>query len=155
MRSELGLSVSKWTINRFLNSHSYMKMSKNGAAFGPDYTSCSGKALRGQKVMYNGHWTGGMSFFLMKRSLSWMDRDNSHCYWHDIRKKEKFHTQAVTDRRSVMIWAAFSWPQRSELVVIDGRMDANCYMGILNSCLSPMNDVDMIYLKDNAPSHVA
>ena len=63
-------------------------------------------------------------------------------------------------RVSVMVWAAFSWHRRSELVVMKkdpqaprGGVTGRVYLEMLQEQLPTMMDHDSIFVQDNAPIH--
>lgn len=154
MKAVLNLGVSKWTINRFLNSHSYLKYRKMKKRLALTPTIVQNRLLWAE---FHVHWTSKWKnvIFSDEKKFNLDGPDSLHYYWHDMRKDVQYYTKTVNDRRSVMVWAAFSWCQRSELVVIDGTMDANYYMRIMNEYLLPMLKAESIYQQDNASPHVA
>lgn len=56
-------------------------------------------------------------------------------YFDDFRKEEVYLSRRVQSSGSVMVWTAFEWDDTSDIVFIDGRMNARAYQGMLNEHL--------------------
>lgn len=55
----------------------------------------------------------------------------------------------------IMVWAAISPSSKSELVIIEGRLNSQRYVEMLESNLLPMMGPEQQYQQDNAPIHVS
>jgi hypothetical protein len=90
------------------------------------------------------------------KNRTWVFRTSLHAWDHDKideKKKGKDLTQ--------MVWAAFSYNGRSELVIMErdpsaSRSGYSChsYMGALEECLVPLYEPGNIFQQDNAPIEV-
>ena len=80
-------------------------------------------------------------------------------YWHDLRKEEKYFSKRQQRGSGVTIWAAISYYGLSSIAVIDGTMDSDKYIKVLDKCLLPFAaedcPIDWIYQQDNAPCHTS
>ena len=80
--------------------------------------------------------------------------DGIQCYWHDLRKEEQVFSRRPLGGKSVMIWGAFSMNGKAELVVMEGRQNAQKYVEVLEMSLLPFAEVDhgqdFIFQRDTA-----
>jgi hypothetical protein len=80
-------------------------------------------------------------------------------YWHDLRKEKLLFSRRAQGGGSVMIWAAFGWNGVSDVVFVDGRMNAAGYQNILQEHLLPagatLGGSNWTFQQDNASIHTA
>lgn len=72
-------------------------------------------------------------------------------------KKNKRHVimKRHSGGGSIMVWAAISMTQKSELIVVDGKLNSKGYVEVLNNGLLPIMSPNTIFQQDNAPIHVS
>lgn len=72
-------------------------------------------------------------------------------------KKNKKHV--IMKRHSggggIMVWVAISMHQKSQLIIIEGRLNSERYTKVLEEGLLPIINPDSIFQQDNAPIHVS
>ena len=92
--------------------------------------------------------------FSDEKKLNLNSPDGIQCYWHDLGKKEQIFSKRPFDGGFIMIWRAFSANGKSELVVIEGRQNAQKHVEVLYTSLLPFSEVhhgqDFIFQQDNA-----
>jgi len=83
--------------------------------------------------------------------------DGYKYYWHDLRREQQWVSKSVAGGGSVMVWGAIGYNERSNLVIIDGNLNAKKYIDILQQNLlifATRNAVeDYIFQQDNCPAH--
>lgn len=85
--------------------------------------------------------------------------DGFHYYWHDIKKPECVSSKRNFGGGSLMVWAAFSFHNRTPICVISTRMTSKMYTELLDEVLIDFleqpPDENAIFQQDNAPIHVS
>jgi hypothetical protein len=85
--------------------------------------------------------------------------DGIQCYWHDLRKEKQVFSKRPFGGGSVMIWGAFSANGKAELVIMEGRQNAQKYVEVLEKSMLPFAEdnhgQDFIFQQDNAAIHTA
>lgn len=84
--------------------------------------------------------------------------DGFSYYYHDLRKDERIMSRRQMGGGSVMIWCAIGYKGRSEVVFLDGRINALKYRDLLNTqklCFQKIAGRNFIFQQDNAPIHTA
>ena len=86
--------------------------------------------------------------------------DGYNYYWSDITKDEKlFYSKRPNSKKSVMVWGAFCNKKKISLIVLEGKMNSEKYMGIIeNNFLHDLrsSNLDNFYFQqDNCPIHVS
>ena len=64
--------------------------------------------------------------------------DGFQYYWHDLRTEKKYLSKRKFGGGSLMIWAAFGFKGKSNLIIINGRLNSSGYCQLLNDYLKPI-----------------
>lgn len=158
LKAVLGVKVSTRTIQRTLKSAAWLKYRKMRKCIALTQLQIERRLLWAEKhVSWIDQWSGVRFSDEKKFNLDGPDAWNY--YWHDLRKTERVYHQRHNDRRSVMVWGAFSASGLSELVILDGNIDSHSYIRTLERFLLPLltpNGHEMvIFQQDNAPMHTS
>lgn len=72
-------------------------------------------------------------------------------------KRNKRHVimKRHSEGGSIMVWGAIGLGFKSQLVIIDGRLNSEKYCEILDEHLIPLISPELMYQQDNAPIHVS
>lgn len=85
--------------------------------------------------------------------------DGLQFYWHDLRREPEIYSKRVQGGRSVMVWGSISYQGKVDLVGIDGKMDSEYYVNVLQTVLLPVCNKllaeDWILQQDNAAVHTS
>jgi transposase len=85
--------------------------------------------------------------------------DGSQYYWHDLRDDPRWFTKRAQGGGSIMTWAGFGANGKTELKIIQGRMNSTAYQELLADALLPcgaaIGGPEWIFQQDNAPIHVS
>ena len=85
--------------------------------------------------------------------------DGHACYWADKRLPRGIFATRQKGGGGVMVWAGISWEGKTELVVVNGTLNAEEYVKMLESHFLPFRDEyypdGCIFQQDNAPAHTA
>ena len=89
-----------------------------------------------------------------------LDGPDGHSYYfHDIRKEELNSFNRQMGGGGVMCWGAFGYNKKSDLVLIDGRIDSKKYTNMLEERFLPfavqMANENWIFQQDNCSVHVS
>ena len=80
--------------------------------------------------------------------------DGLACYWHNLRKDPETFSKRQQGGKSVMIWAAISYFDTSDLVLLEGNQDSRDYCSVLQTILLPFasasNGTNWLLQHDNA-----
>lgn len=135
-KRENELQGSKSTLFRVLQRTENIKYLKSKSA--PKLTN-EHKVLRlewAQKHMIFGDkWREVI--FTDEKKFNLDGPDGYKYYWHDLRRDTKFHSKRAFGGGSLMVWAGIGWSGRTELVIIDGRMNSEAYKEMLKKYLIP------------------
>ena len=63
--------------------------------------------------------------------------DGNACYWHDLRKDERFFSKRQNGGASVMVWGGISPYGVSPLVFLNANQDSRKYCETLDKALLP------------------
>ena len=79
--------------------------------------------------------------------------------WTDVQHPGRWYTTRRNQGGCVMVWACFSYRNKSELTFIDGNIDSNRYCTVIETTYLPFIDRKhprgAILQQDNAPSHTS
>lgn len=157
IRRELRLSVSTRRVQQILKTHQfteYIKRLKSPAL--TDEHKKRRVLWAKDKLMWDkSDWTSVV--FSDEKKFNLDGPDGTQYYWHDIRKENEVYSQRVQGGRSVMVWGAICFNGKLDLVGIDGKMDSNYYVEVLQSVLIPSADAllgdEWVFQQDNAAVH--
>ena len=97
--------------------------------------------------------------FTDEKKFNFDGPDGYKCYFHDLRKKERFLSRRQCGGGSIMLWGSISYNGALSLVKISGHQNATNYVELLDQELGVMNDKlgdgSWIFQQDNAPIHTA
>jgi len=83
--------------------------------------------------------------------------DGFKYYWHDLRNEQNLLSKRVHGGASVMVWAAFTFSGKSEIVFRPCKGDSTVYQQLLHSHLLPfireLGGGRWIFQQDGAPVH--
>ena len=84
--------------------------------------------------------------------------DGIQHYWRDLRKEAKTILSRNFGGGNVMVWAAFGFHGKTQIIFLDGRQTSEDYRLMLENCLLPFvwstYGHDYIFQQDNAAIHV-
>ena len=85
--------------------------------------------------------------------------DGYSYYWHDLRKEKIFSTRRNMGGGGLMLWGSFGQHGKSDLVFIEGKMNAAKYRKVLQEHLvhigQKIGGPLWVFQQDNAPIHRA
>ena len=85
--------------------------------------------------------------------------DGNQFYWHDLRKAEKYFSKRPSGGGSIMIWAAFGYNVKTQIVFLKGRQKSEDYINVMRNHLLPnaenLAGKNWIFQQDNASIHVS
>jgi len=154
----LGLQVSPRTVNRARSACPTLEYQKMRST--PPLDSVR-KAKRLQWAKEHMTWN------LEWQKIVWSDEkkfnldgpDGYSYYWHDLRKEKIFSTRRNMGGGGLMVWASFGQHGKSDLVFIEGKMNAAKYRKLLQQHLVHIGQIiggpDWVFQQDNAPIHRA
>ena len=156
LQTILGLSVTTRTLQRMLKSVSWLKYKKMKRRIGLTPLHKEQRLIWAEThVTWNENWN--CVYFSDEKKFNLDGPDAWNYYWHDLRKEERYLSKRNNDRRSVMVWGAFSVNGLSELAILDGVQNSNAYMHTLERFLLPMITSNIrenfIFQQDNAAVH--
>ncbi len=80
-------------------------------------------------------------------------------YWHDLRKDPQYFSKRASGGGSVMVWAAFSYDGKSEIVFLNGHQNSADYIQVLTEYLLPAGEEiggeEWLFQQDNASIHTS
>lgn len=79
-------------------------------------------------------------------------------YWHDIRKEEDIFSKRNQGGGSVIVWVWFSWIGKSQICLIELRMNAeNSQLLKDDICeiVSIIGGINLVFLQNKGPIHMA
>jgi transposase len=83
--------------------------------------------------------------------------DGFQFYWHDLRGEEQYLSKRKFGGGSLMVWAAFGSGGKSELIVINGRINSADYCQLLKNnllnCGKKIGGKNWLFQQDNASIH--
>ena len=101
------------------------------------------------------------------KSVVWSDEkkfnldgpDGFAYYWHDLRKEKKYFSKRQMGGGSLMVWAAFGNNGKTDLVFLEGSIDSQVYVEMLDNHLlkagKKIGGKNWIFQHDNAAIHSA
>ena len=85
--------------------------------------------------------------------------DGNQFYWHDLRKEEEYFSKRPSGGGSVMIWAAFGYNHKTQIVLVKGLQKSEDYINVMRNHLLPnaenLAGENWIFKQDNASIHVS
>ena len=100
-----------------------------------------------------------LGYFFGRKKWNCDGPDGWNSYWRDLRKEPRIFSQRGFGGGSLMTWAAISSFDRLALVFIEGRMNSNTYLEMLESHLIPFlrkyRRLHFKFQQDNASIHVS
>lgn len=158
IKNQLGLNVSRWTVNRVLQSAPNLVLMKKKKS--PPLKPIHKENRLGwakDHMTWNQEWKNVV--WSDEKKFNFDGPDGFSYYWHDIRKEEQLFSKRNQGGGSVMVWASFGWNGKSEICFIDERMNAENYRQLLNDHLTHIGSTiggdKWIFQQDNAPIHRA
>lgn len=83
--------------------------------------------------------------------------DDSASYWADTRVDKRYFSTRQQEGGGVMVWGCFCWRGMPELVIVPGKMNAQCYIDVLDEVLLPWIEQtyagEWRFQQENAPVH--
>ena len=79
--------------------------------------------------------------------------DGYNNYWHDKRTQELFKKQRQMRGGGVMVWAGIWADGKTDIVFIDGNINSEKYIKVLEGNLLPHQHKFTIFQQNNAPIH--
>lgn len=80
-------------------------------------------------------------------------------YYHDLRKEEKVFSKRQMGGGSVMIWGGIGFNQRTDIVMISGRINSKDYLALIENQLKKYFEKEskdnVLFQQDNAPVHTS
>jgi len=161
IKAEQELDVSTSTIRRAIHSSGYLEYEKK----------CSRPAITDEiaarrlewghaHMQWNEEWS--RTIFSDEKKFNLDGPDGFAYYWHDLRKSPQIFSKRQQGGGSVMIWLAATVDYKSNLVVLDGNLNAQKYKGILATNLLPLKNRvanryhdNAIFQQDRASPHTA
>ena len=85
--------------------------------------------------------------------------DGNQFYWHDLRKEPQYYSKRVAGGGSVMVWTAFGYRGKTELIFVEGRQNSNSYIELLQNHLVPngvlIGGPSWIFQQDTSSVHAS
>ena len=85
--------------------------------------------------------------------------DGSACFWADRRVDTDIFTKRARGGGGVMVWAGISWKGKTSLVVVNGNLNSEEYISMLEEHLLPFTEEKypqgFIFQQDGAPAHTS
>lgn len=85
--------------------------------------------------------------------------DGYQYYWHDLRKESQYCSRRQMGGGSIMVWGAFGFNGKSDLVILNGRQKKENYLELVQTQLetygTKIGGQNYIFQQDNAPIHTA
>lgn len=85
--------------------------------------------------------------------------DGCHTYWHDLRKEPKVTFSRQSGGGGVMVWGAFAFGGKADLVRVTTRLNSAAYQQLLYDHMIPfgpfLGGPEWHFQQDNAPCHAA
>ena len=159
VQRESGLPVSVRTIQRVLHANEHLR-------FGP---LKSRPLLTFENKKARKEWADNYAFI---RFAAWrrvifsdekrfsLDGPDGHAhYWADQRLPADFFSKRNRGGGGIMVWASISWEGKTDLVVLDGTLNAGAYVKMLQDHLEPFIEAHhpqgCVFQQDGAPAHSA
>ncbi|CAK9806319.1 Transposable element Tc3 transposase [Anthophora plagiata] len=108
------------------------------------------------------HWTDEWKrvIFSDEKKFNLDGPDGYSSYWHDLRQKNDPKLSRNFHGGSVMIWGAFSSYGKLKLCFINGKINSERYVDMLDGALIPfledtVGEREFIFQQDNAAIHVS
>lgn len=159
LKLELNLNVSVSTITRAIHKTNCFEYKKRKVAplITENHRSKRLEWAMAYNRFYPHEWD--MVVWSDEKKFNGDGPDGWSYYWHDVRQDEKIFSKRKNGGFSVMVWACFSRYGKGPLVFVDGNLNSEGYVHILQSHLLPFLDMyhpeQVIFQQDNAPIHVS
>ncbi|CDF35348.1 unnamed protein product [Chondrus crispus] len=159
IKQDLNLPVGVRRIQKILSATPHLKYRKMKTA--PMMTSLH----REKRVRSVRRFISKGDFFWNKVILSDEKKfnldgpDENACYWHDLRKNERFFSKKQNGGATVMVWGAISPYGVSPLVFLNGNQNSGKYCETLDKALLPFaaemygEMENWVYQQDGASIH--
>ena len=135
-RASLGIKASKSTVRRALvqaDTFKYVKP-KRKPKLTDDHKSAR-LAFAQKHMTWNLEWRSVI--FSDEKKFNLDGPDGFHSYWHDLRKEEKLMSRRVHGGASLMVWAAFCFHGKTQIVMRPCKGDSAVYQRLLERHLVP------------------
>ncbi len=110
-----------------------------------------------EKVTWGSKWRTVL--FSDEKKFNLDGPDGNQYYWHDLRKDSQYFSKRVSGGGSVMVWAAFGFDGKSEIVLLNGRQNSADYIQVLTEYLLPVGEEiggeEWLFQQDNASIHTS
>ena len=156
IKAQLNLKQSTTTIWRVINSCDHLKREKRDCkpALKPHHKIARLKWAK-DCMTWSSEWE--KIIFSDEKKFNLDDPDGLQYYWRDIRKPKQKCKKRIHGGGSVMVWGAIGSKGKSNLVIINTRMNSNDYTEMLSLHLLPFGKriagKNWIYMNDNAAIH--
>lgn len=155
-RHALNLEASKQTIWRVVNSSvalRYVKAKRKPKLL--DHHKTARLEFARIHMTWNLEWRSIV--FSDEKKFNLDGPDGFQYYWHDLRKEEKVMSKRVHGGASVMVWAAFGFYGKTEIVFRECKGDSSVYTTLLGNHLLPflqsLGGGNWIFQQDGASIH--
>jgi len=157
IKHDLQLAASKSTIWRAIKSSGVMEHKKLKKV--PRLTEAHKKrrVTQAKDWLESGYnWT--KVIFSDEKKFNLDGPDGYACYWHDLRKEEKYFSKRQQGGGSLMMWGCFGY-NGGRLAVVSGRLKAPDYCELLETQFTPfaedLGGPNWVFQQDNASIHAA
>ncbi len=158
IKSTLDLNCSLTTIRMAINESPYLVRKKMRKI--PPLTS-KHKETRVAWATAKLEWTDEWKHWVFsdEKKFNLDGPDGYNYYWHDIRKEELCMMSRQNGGGSVMVWGAIGWGGRSDIMLLDEKVNSVYYQRVLESGLVPVlrfiANSPVTFQQDNASPHVS
>lgn len=161
IKHELTLDVSAETIRRALHRSPHIQYQKR--LLKPAQNAYT-KAERLQWARDHMQWVEQWSrtIFSDEKKFNLDGPDGYAYYWHDLRKEKLIFSRRNFGGGSLMVWLGFSREYKAQLYVLDGTLNTESYIALLDTVLLPLVDrvrerhpEGVIFQQDKATAHRA
>ncbi|CDF40637.1 unnamed protein product [Chondrus crispus] len=134
---DLGLPVGARRIQQNLSATPHLKYTKMTTA--PMMTALhrENRVKWVRRIIGKGDHFWNKVIFSDEKKFNLDGPDVNACYWHDLRKDERFFSKRQNGGASVMVWGGISPYGVSPMVFLNGNQDSRKYCATLDQALLP------------------